>query len=405
MSDKTETVRLGVAGFGGGRGGGMAHVGNMVTGGHIVCAAAFEPSDERFEWACKHFEARPNRYPSVRAMLEGEPLDGVIIASPNHCHLDNLRELAGATLPVLLEKPLDASWEKIRAVVAFARAYAGPIVVCHGMRYAPLFRRAKELIDHGAIGKVRSVRFTQNCYYGNGMFHNWRRERSKGGTMMIEKATHDLDLMQWLLAAKPVSVFASTRQQAFGGDKSDELVCNACDERLTCPESDLNLHYAGQPGYAHVDAAMPCCFSQAADVPDDEMCLIQYDNGVHASYIATYYTPACFQRSRVVQLVGLGGVMEVIENTAGTESELVVYPRYGKPGERRRETFNPMGRGHQEGDLWTMRHFYDVITRGVAPETTVEQAFLAEAAGYAAILSNAERREVPLTDIVPSDLQ
>jgi predicted dehydrogenase len=379
----------------------MAHVGHMVTGGHIVCAAAFEPSDERFELACKHFEAQPKRYASVRAMVENEALDGVIIASPNHCHLDNLRELEGAKLPVLLEKPLDASWEKICAVVEFARAYAGPVVVCHVMRYTPLFRRAKALLDQGVIGKLRSVRFTQNCYYGNGMFHNWRRERSKGGTMMIEKATHDLDLMQWLLGAKPVSVFASTKQQAFGGDKPNDRVCNACDERLTCPESDLNLHYAGQPGYAHVNGAMPCCFAKAADVPDDEMCLIQYDSGVHASYIATYYTPACYQRSRVVQLVGLDGVMEVVENTASTESELIVYPRYGKPGEHRRETFNPMGRGHQEGDFWTMRHFYDIIVHGVAPESTVEQALLAEAAGYAAMRSSDEHREVRLDEILP----
>lgn len=398
------TIRIGVAGFNGGRGGGMTHVGNMATGGHIICAAAFDPNDQAFEWACKTFEAQPTRYPSVKAMIAGEPLDGVIIASPNHCHLANLKELAGSCLPVIVEKPLDSTWEKICELVRFAQAYKGPIVVGHCLRFSPVFRRAKELIDQGAIGKVCSVRYTQNCPYGNGMFHNWRREKSKGGTMMIEKATHDLDLLQWLLNARPVSVFASTKQMAFGGDKPDDLVCNACDERLTCPESDLNQWYVHQRGYGHPDNAAPCCFAKAADVPDDELCLIHYDTGVHASYIATYYTPECYKH-REIQLVGLGGVLEISQHSEAGEAEIALYPRYGKPGEVTRQTFNAQGRGHLEGDLGIMRHFYDVIVHGAKPHTTVEQAFLAEAAGYAAIRSNAERREVPLTDIVPSDLQ
>lgn len=399
------TVRLGIVGFGGGRGGGMAHVGNMVTGGRIVCTAAFEPSDERFHFGCKTFGFNPERYPSVRAMIKAGNIDGVIIASPNFCHLENLLELEGSSLPVMLEKPLDSSWEKICDIVRFARAYAGPMAVGHCMRFAPVIQRAKQLIDQGAIGRVCSVRYTQNCPYGNTqMFHNWRREKSNGGTLMLEKATHDLDILQWLLAARATHVFASTQQMAFGGDKPADLVCNACGERLTCPESDVNLHYANRRGYAHVDAAMPCCFAKVVDVPDDEICLIKYDSGVHASYVATYYTPQCY-KYREIQIVGLGGVMEISEHDESGESEINLYPRYGKPGESTRQVFNANGRGHMEGDVGIIRHFYDMIVRGTPPFTTVEEAFQAEAAGFAAELSNRERREVSIAEIIPVDLQ
>jgi predicted dehydrogenase len=403
MSSKIRTVNIGVVGFGGCRGGGMTHVGNMVMGGHVVCVAAFEPSDEGFSWACKHFEAQPRRYPSVREMAGNKKLDGIIIASPNHCHLSNLKELKGLSLPVMLEKPLDSTWEKICELALFARSYTGNILIGHCLRYAPLFQRVKELIEQGAVGRICSVRYTQNCPYGNGMFHNWRREKSKGGTMMIEKATHDLDIIQWLIDAYPTSVFASTKQMAFGGDKPDDLICNRCDERLVCQESDLNQWYVRHQGYGHVDNAWPCCYAKAADVPDDEICLLQYESGVHVSYIATYYTPECYKH-REIQIVGLGGVMEISQHDGSGKAEIAVYPRYGKPGEVTRQTFNAHGRGHLEGDQGIIRHFYDVIVKGVKPQTTVYQAFLAEAVGYAAMRSNDERREVKLEEIIPKEL-
>ena len=399
-----KTVKIGVSGFGSGRGGGMVHLGAMLTGGAMETVAAYEPNDEHYERGCRLFECRPKRYPSVQAMVKEAQPDGVIIASPNAFHYDNLRELDGARCAVLLEKPLDASWKNICAVVRFVSNYPGPVVVGHCLRYAPILCRAKALIMQGAVGRVRSARFVQNCYYGNGMFHNWRRERRHSGTMMIEKATHDIDVMQWLVAARPTEVYASLKLQAFGGDKPADLTCNRCDERLTCPESAWAMHARNKRGYGHVQGGLPCCFSSAVDVPDDETCIIQFDSGVHATYIATYYTPASFYH-RNYQLVGDRGCMEIDLGAEDGESRLRVFPRYGSAQDVAEERFDAMGRAHHEGDRFLALHFYDVMANNAKPCSTVEQAFLAEALGYSAVLSSDEKRPVAIASIVPDDLK
>ena len=55
--------------------------------------------------------------------------------------------------------------------------------------------------------------------------------------MLIEKATHDLDVMLNLLGTRPVRLAALSRQQAYGGKKPNDLHCRDCAERLDCPES------------------------------------------------------------------------------------------------------------------------------------------------------------------------
>ncbi|MBI4027454.1 MAG: hypothetical protein HY360_20885 [Verrucomicrobia bacterium] len=66
-------------------------------------------------------------------------------------------------------------------------------------------------------------RAIRNCHYGNGGYHNWRRKKGNSGTWFIEKATHDFDVMNWLVDATPATIAAVSRLQAFGGDKPADL--------------------------------------------------------------------------------------------------------------------------------------------------------------------------------------
>ena len=177
-------INIGIAGFGG-RGSTVAREAFQVTGGLMRTVAVMEPSDAQYEATCATFGQRPARYRSVREMCEKEPIDVLLIGSPNGCHLENLREVAGLPIPVFMEKPIDASWEKIVEVMRLARRHPAPVLVGHCMRYAPILQQAKALLAQGAIGRIGSAHFIQYCHYGNGMYHTWRRESIGGGGMML----------------------------------------------------------------------------------------------------------------------------------------------------------------------------------------------------------------------------
>lgn len=397
-----ETVNIGIVGFGG-RGGHVGYTAETVTGGLMKTVAVVEPSTERYEKACVDYRCNPKRYNTPREMVSKEKIDVVIIGSPNEYHLENLMEMEGLKIPVFIEKPLDSTWEKINELVRFTKRYAAPVMVGHCMRYAPIIQKSKELIKQGAIGRICSARFVQNCHYGNIMFHGWRRERKRAGTQMIEKATHDIDVMQWLLEAKPVSVFASSKRMVFGGDKRPELHCRNCHERLTCPESMTNIMHRWTNSFEEMKNMDDLCvFSSVVDTPDDEICLIQFDNGIHGTYTHAFYTPRSFHH-RDYQIIGNLGAIDI---DLGDEfgGKILVAERYGTHADKAVHNFDYLMRNHYNGDGFMTQHLYEVASGKAKPQTTIEQAYLAEAVGYAAIQSAEKEAVVYLKDIIPDDL-
>lgn len=399
------TVRMGIAGFGG-RGGGVAHTALSVSGGLMQPVAAMDPNDDRFEAACAGRGYRPERYATVREMVTKAQVDVVLIGSPNAYHLENLRELEGLPVPIFLEKPLEAGWDAICDVVRFARSHPAPVMVGHCMRYAPILQKAKSLLETGAIGKVASARFVQYCHYGNAMFHNWRREMQYSGGMLIEKATHDLDVMLWLLAARPTSVFASAKLVAYGGDAPADLRCRNCDKQVTCPESTSNImnRWVGKYAFEEIEHMDDLCvYSSAVDVPDDEIVMIQFDNGIHGIYSQTFYSPRSFHH-RDYQISGLGGAMD-IDVGAEFGGQIKLCERFGTTNDHFEYNYDYMLRNHYNGDPYMCQTMYRVVTGEIPPPTTVEQAFFAEALGYAANISAKEGRQVMIDEIIPDDLK
>ena len=179
------------------------------TMGAVTVAGVVEPNDEMYENGCAWNKCDIPRYNTVAELLEKGKPDGIIITSPNFTHLSNLQLLNDFHGPIMVEKPLDTSAEKISDIVRFVKQHEGPVMVDHCMRYSPIIRKARELIEKGRIGKVCSFQFTQRD--SAGMYHNFRRTIKGGGSFMVEKATHDLDVMLFLTDAKPESVMMGLR--------------------------------------------------------------------------------------------------------------------------------------------------------------------------------------------------
>ena len=398
--------KIGIIGFGSiGR-----HLGRELrtaTGGLATVTAVVEPNDEKFSQGCKFIGYEPLRCDSIRTILEHD-LDGIIISSPNGCHLENLKELEGNSIPILLEKPLDSSLEKICDVLRFAQAYRGPIVVDHVMRYAPIVAQAKELLSSGAIGGICSASFVQNCFYGNGMYHNFRRTMADSGGMFIEKATHDFDIMMYLLDSRPSRVSAIARRQAFGGDKPDDLHCSQCDERLTCKESVNNIHYRyGSTDVMEVKGSDDLCvYAKAVDVPDNEVCMIEFENGNFGTYAHCFFSPSAYG-TREYEIVGLDGIMRISFSLLGNHNKgrLVICSRFGTPEDATTYEFDYRNRIHYNGGGPVATHFCRLIDGREKPFTTVRQAFLAELLGFAATQASEKGEFVCPEELLPDDLR
>ena len=336
-------------------------------------------------------------------MLGEKSLDGVLITSPNNTHLLNLREFAGQKIPILLEKPLDTMPEVVAEIVRFASCYEGIIVVDHVMRYAPIIQRARQIVESGKLGKLASFQFSQRVC--SGPFNTFRRTFEGGGGQIIEKATHDLDVLLYLFDALPDKVAMISRQHVIGGDKPNDLRCAVCDERLHCPAA----YHSDSIKTGIKDISLEndlCVYAQEVDVPDNETCLIEMTDGTFGTYSHTYF---CEMRghSRIYEVIGTEGAMSLQLSAEDPDYRGVirVFPR-NRSGEVETYDYDYHGKIHYNGGPYVARHFYNLMTGAETKGfTTVNQAFVAEMLGFAAIKASREGRFVPVASLVPEDLQ
>ena len=68
---------------------------------------------------------------------------------------------------LLLEKPVSPDLDECRQIVKVAKECDRKVVVCHVLRYTPIYRKVKELLDAGTIGDVVSIMAVENV----GWFH------------------------------------------------------------------------------------------------------------------------------------------------------------------------------------------------------------------------------------------
>ncbi len=376
------------------------------TQGKMNFSAVMEPEEARYKEGCEWYGKRPRRYTSVKEMLAREKLDGLIIASPNGLHLENLKDCMSVNLPLLLEKPLENSLDKICEVVRAAQAYKAPIMVDHVMRYAPIIQKTRQMIDAGQIGKVCSFNFVQ-YHSGAGLFTTFRRTMSGGGGQLIEKATHDLDVAFYLCGAAPRKVTGISRRQKFGGNKAATLTCSTCDDFKCSNRVSIGKSSSNEVNDINLSRDL-CCFATVVDVCDNEMCMVECTHGVFGVYSHCFFVSNHF--SRRYEIIGTDGMLylelSMREKTSNCDGRITLTRRtLGLPGLEEYK-FGYDGRIHYNGGPFTGLHFYNLIQGKVGPFTTVEDAFAAEMVGIGAMKSSEQHRQMDLEqDIVPEDLQ
>lgn len=178
--------------------------------------AVVEPDVERAAafntWLASSASARKSlpRYDSVADLVAAEQVDGLIIASPDHSHLEHAVAGLEHGLVVLTEKPMVTTLAAAKELLAAQQRTGGTVLVTHNYRYPPRHLQLKELIRSGAIGRPVQVLldYHVDTSHGASYFVRWNREQAKSGGLTLHKSTHHLDLLSWLLDDEPVSVAA-----------------------------------------------------------------------------------------------------------------------------------------------------------------------------------------------------
>lgn len=187
---------LGVGVVGCGVFAGSQHLPNLrrLAGARLVAVA--DADAELARRVARRYAARP--LPDAAALAADAAVDAVLIASPTALHGEHARLALAAGKPVLLEKPIAADAASARALLAAAAAAGVAVHVGFQLRFQPLYRQARAWIRGGRLGEIVALR---------GLFAEplaaaatgWRARRDAGGGVLLDLASHQLDLVRWLL--------------------------------------------------------------------------------------------------------------------------------------------------------------------------------------------------------------
>lgn len=235
-----------------------------------------------------------------RELLERKDIDAVVITSPDHCHDEHAIAALSAGKHVYCEKPLAITVERCDRILEAWRRSGKHFMIGFNMRYMNMYQTMKDIIDSGDIGEVKAVWVHHFVGLGSDYYyHSWHANSRNTTSLLLQKASHDIDLIHWFAGRYTKKVSAFGGLDYFGGGKPNDLTCPSCPDKNSCPE------YRSGP-------LVQCAFREEIDVEDNNMVLMELEGGIKASYMQCHFTPD-YQRKYTV--IGTHGRIENDELT------------------------------------------------------------------------------------------
>ena len=299
-------------------------------------------------------------------------IDAAIVTSPDDTHEDITCQLLEAGVGVYLEKPIAITIEGADRVLETAFRTRTPLYVGHNMRHMAVVRILRQVIRDGLIGEVRAIWCRH--FVGNGgdyYFKDWHADRSRTTGLLLQKAAHDIDVMNWLSDSVPERVVGMGDLMVYGkltdrsGQRRDSVMSDWFSYENWPPESLTGLN-------------------PVIDVEDLSMFMMRQVSGTMISYEQCHFTPDYWRNYTVI------GTRGRAENFGDGDGGVVRVWKHRSRWEPQGDIEIPIrgdARGHDDADVATMDEFLRFVAHGDQTDTTPLGAREAVAAGVLATKS------------------
>ena len=317
----------------------------LASKGKVHVQAVYDPDAESVQQAIKEWDVSDAVICKQAAEAINNPLiDWVMIFTPNYLHKQYMLDAFEAGKNVFCEKPLATTIADCKLICDAQHKSKRVLATGFVLRYSMLYRKVKELLTSGDFGKIININASENreTFGGGSSMNNWRRFTEKSGPYILEKCSHDLDLLNWFTESIP------TRVAGFGGLD------------LFVPE---NKHLWDKYGKETFSKLVPekrrqCPFSSDKDVKDNHAAVIEYRNGVKAMFQLTLANAIPERRMYI----------SCTEGTISLElfsGEL----KYRTLADSYVTTLSFAGDGHGGGDEIMAEELCEVLSSNAAPAT------------------------------------
>jgi predicted dehydrogenase len=367
--------------------------------GDIEIAALADPNAEHRGLMVRRnaLPAGLGLYDDWRDMLrEHEDLDGVVIATPNYLHAEPAIACYERGLPIALEKPLEVTKERCDLILDAERANSGRTLIGFVLRSTPFYRKVRELLDNGSVGRICSVQADELVGWTVTSIMNrspWRRFQALSGGAMLEKSCHDMDLLNWIVGERPMALCSFGSRMILAPNPALPGTCDKCPLAADCPyykKAVLASQEDAGEAVLHefIREDNRCIYNVEKDIVDVQNVAVQYEGGCVANFVMNFHT-AGTRAGRNIHVVGHKGRMW------GSMHEGTVYQHENISGSETTHPTTTDGTGHGGGDRIHALELHRMMADpSYTPAQNSTAAYLSAVMCFAADISRVDRREV-----------
>ena len=251
------------------------------------------------------------RVESFEEVVDHRDVNVVMIGTPNAFHTAPAVRAMEAGKLLYLEKPLAATSDDHHRLLQIQQRTNARVVLGFVLRYAPFYRKLKELGSGGRLGRIMTLRaeehmsisLTADCY-----LRGWRADRKIAGPLLLEKCCHDIDIINWLLDVPCETVWAVSDRTVFVPRGNRPERCRACDdaecqyrawtgtENRTAIDTIETIYTSDLNDY--------CVYNREKTIADHTTMLAKYRGGVHVAFNVTMGVTSTSRRIRITGSTG-----------------------------------------------------------------------------------------------------
>lgn len=278
-------------------------------------------------------------YRDFDLMLNELKPDAVFVTTPDCMHHEYIIRSLKKGCDVYTEKPITIDQEKCFAIRRAEKETGKKVTVLFNCRFMPYFVKLKEIVSSGVIGKPLAINYDYvlNTEHGGDYFKRWHRFMNNSGGMLVHKATHHFDIINWLLNDDPAYVSAQGARLYFGNDdRPHGENCRTCEYKDKCvavgdmydEEFMKKMYYdaEGEDGYVRDH----CVFKNDTDIYDSMSVSVSYKKGTLLTYTLNLFNT---DEGYTLNIIGEKGRIETSTFFKGDKYKIIVYDRNGQTNE------------------------------------------------------------------------
>lgn len=254
----------------------------------------------RMEYSKRYMGATCPTYIDFQKMVRETQPEIVIVTTMDCYHAKYICLAMEMGCDVITEKPLATDETMAQKIVDTEKRTGKKLIVTFNYRYNPDAVKIKEILLSREIGDITSVDFNYylDVFHGASYFRRWHGFKQFSGSLLVHKATHHYDLMNWWLAAEPVEVnaYGELRKYGYNGTVRSSR-CMTCPHKQGCEffwditlnEHLMNLYVNAESADGYIRDS--CVFRKRINIWDTMNVQVQYHNRVTMSYSLNAFMP------------------------------------------------------------------------------------------------------------------